>query len=66
MSYQITKEIRIHNNDFWFYQFTSDEYGSVEISYYEMKGKEETKVGQSILIPKDCITHFINTLSQFE
>ena len=34
MAHEITKQIRIHNTeDDWDYVFTTDEYGSVEISY---------------------------------
>jgi len=45
MDYQITKEIRIHHEDGWFYQFTDDGEGCIEVEYYELIGNVETKQG---------------------
>ena len=65
MTYQITKEFRIHHEDGWFYQFTDDGGdGCIEIEYYEMVGNTETKGGSSFSIPKNCISQFINVLEQ--
>ena len=64
MNYHITKEIRIHHEDGWFYQFTDDNEYNVELSCYEVNGIEETKQGSSFSIPKDCISQFINVLEQ--
>ena len=64
MTYHITKEIRIHHEDGWFYQFTDDNEYNVELSCYEVNGIEETKQGSSFSIPKDCISQFINVLEQ--
>jgi hypothetical protein len=66
MSYQITKEIRIlHEQDDWDYVFTTGEYGTVEVRSHEgleaFSGKNT-----SILIPKDCIQHFIDALDQLK
>ena len=66
-SYQITKEINIHHeDDGWFYQFNTDEYGTVEVSYYELRDGKETQVGKSFSIPKDCIETFIRVLEQLK
>ena len=60
MTYSITKEIRICHLDGWFYQFTDDGEGCIEISYYEVIGNTETKQGSSFSIEKKCISQFIN------
>jgi hypothetical protein len=64
MNYSITKEFRIHHEDGWFYQFTDDGEGCIEVEYYEVIGGVETKQGSSFSIPKDCICQFINVLEQ--
>jgi hypothetical protein len=62
MSYEIKKQITIHNtNEDWEYVFTNDEYGSVTVRY-----TLESTMGTSIAIPKDCIQNFINALEQFK
>lgn len=65
MTYEITKQIRIHNTeDDWDYIFKTDEYGSVEISY-----NQDLKLIPStthFFIPKDCIQHFIGALCELE
>ena len=66
MNYQITKEIRIHHEDGWFYQFTDDGQGCIEIDYYETSGMSETKVGTSFSVPKDCISQFISVLGELK
>jgi len=66
MDYQITKEIRIHHEDGWFYEFTDDGEGCIEIEYYELIGNVETKQGSSFSIPKDCIHQFISVLEQLK
>jgi hypothetical protein len=66
MDYQITKEIRIHHEDGWFYQFTDDGQGCIEIDYYETSGMSETKVRTSFSIPKDCISQFISVLEELK
>ena len=72
MDYQITKEIRIHNDDGWFYQFTDDGEGCIEVEYYELiqntetMVSAETKQGNSFSIPKDCISHFIRVLGELK
>lgn len=65
MTYAITKQMYIrHQDDGWFYKFNTDEYGTVEISYYEIRDGKETQVGKSFSIPKDCITNFIEVLTE--
>ena len=64
MNYSITKEFRIHHEDGWFYQFTDDGDGCIEVEYYEEIGGVETKQGSSFSIPKNCISQFINVLEQ--
>ena len=64
MTYSITKEIRICHLDGWFYQFTDDGEGCIEIEYYEVIGNTETKQGSSFSIEKKCISQFINVLEQ--
>ena len=65
MTYAITKKFRIHHEeDGWFYQFTDDGEGCIEVEYYEEIGGAETKQGSSFSIPKDCISQFINVLEQ--
>ena len=67
MTYQITKEINIYPQDNgWFYQLNTDEYGTVEVSYYELCDGKETQVGKSFYIPKDCIETFISVLQQLK
>jgi len=67
MTYQITQEIRLHCADEdWFYQFTDDGEGSVEITPYATHGIEETKTGEPFHIPKDCIETFIRVLEQLK
>ena len=65
MTYSITKEFRIHHEeDSWFYKFTDDGEGCIEISYYEVFENTETKEGSSFSIEKKCISQFINVLEQ--
>jgi hypothetical protein len=66
MNYAITKEIRIHHEDGWFYQFTDDSEGCIEVEYYETSGITETKQGNSLHIPKDCIPQFIQILEELK
>ena len=66
MNYQITKEFRIDHEDGWFYKFTDDGEGCIEIEYYEVMGGSETKQGSSFSIPKNCIETFIRVLGQME
>jgi hypothetical protein len=62
-TYTITKEIRIHHNEEnWFYQFTDDDEGCIEVSSYETYGIQETKTGQTLHIPKDVLEQFISVL----
>ncbi len=66
MTYKITREIRIlHEQDDWDYVFTTDEYGTVNVTCTEgleaMTGKTTT-----IHIPKDCIEHFITVLEELK
>lgn len=65
MTYEITKQIRIHNTeDDWDYVFTTDEYGSVEISYnQDLKLTPHTT---KFFIPRDCIQNFINALNELK
>ena len=57
MSYQIRKSICIHNTeDDWEFNLKTDEYGTVDVT-----------VGiDGILIPKDCIQHFIDALEKLK
>jgi hypothetical protein len=67
MTYQITKEFRIHHEeDGWFYQFTDDGDGCIEIEYYEVIDGVETQEGSSFSIEKKCIETFIRVLGQME
>ena len=65
MTYEISKQIRIYNNeDEWDYVFTTDEYGTVAVAY-----RENLRVmpdSLAINIPKDCIQHFIDALEQLK
>jgi hypothetical protein len=65
MTYEISKQIRIHHEDGWFYQFTEDGEGQVEITPYVRSG-EERKSGEGFYLPKDCIQHFIDALEQLK
>ena len=65
MNYEISKQIRIHNTeDEWDYVFTTDEYGTVTVAYRE--NLREMPNCQTIHIPKDCIQHFIDALSELK
>ena len=67
MTYSITKEFRIHHEeDGWFYQFTDDGDGCIEIEYYEVIDGVETQEGSSFSIEKKCIETFIRVLGQME
>ena len=66
MTYSITKEIRIHHEDGWFFQFTDDGQDLVEINQYTTHGIEETKTGEPFHIPKDCLETFISVLQELE
>jgi hypothetical protein len=63
MTYFISNQIQIlHTEDEWDYLFTTDEYGTVDVAF-----RETSQVGKtSILIPKDCIQHFIDALEQLK
>jgi len=63
MTYSISNQIQIlHTEDEWDYLFTTDEYGTVDVAF-----RENFKVGKtSILIPKDCIQHFIDALEKLK
>ena len=66
-TYQITKKIRIHQHeDGWFYQFSDDGEGSIEVDYYEVDVITETKQGDGLGIPKDCISQFISVLEELK
>ena len=66
MNYEISKEIRIYNNeDKWDYVFTTDEYGTVAVAYRENLGVMPA-THKAIHIPKDCIQHFIDALSELK
>jgi hypothetical protein len=61
MTYTIAKQIIIHNDeDGWEYIFTTDEYGTVSV--LDSNGPTI----QNILIPRDCIQHFIDALEQLK
>ena len=61
MTYEITKSICIrHKEDGWEYVFTTDEYGTVSV--LDSNGPTI----QNILIPRDCIQHFIDALEQLK
>jgi hypothetical protein len=61
MTYSITKEIRIRNDeDGWEYIFTTDEYGTVSIQ------DSNGPAFQVYHIPKDCIQNFIDVLEQLK
>jgi hypothetical protein len=65
MTYQITKQITFHNQDEgWFYELNTDEYGTIGV-YYELRDGEENQIG-SFHIPKDCIETFISVLQQLK
>ncbi len=65
MSYEIKKQITVHNTDEdWAYVFTADEYGSVKVHYTE-DVEAMTKKSLVCDIPKDCIKSFINALEHF-
>lgn len=66
MDYSITKEIRIHHEEGWFYQFTDDGEDHVEFSSYDTSGVSEIKQGESHFIPKDCIDQIIKVLEQLK
>jgi len=66
MTYQITKEFRIHHEDGWFYQFTDDGDGCIEVEYYEVIDGVETQEGSSFSIEKKGIETFIRVLEQLK
>ena len=63
MTYSIANQIQIrHTEDEWDYLFTTDEYGTVDVAF-----RETSQVGKtSILIPQDCIQHFIDALEKLK
>lgn len=62
MTYTTTKEIRIHHDeDNWYFFFTTDEYGTVNVSVID--GKDRTT---EIDIPRDCIPLFISALGELK
>jgi hypothetical protein len=64
-SYEISKQIRIHNTeDEWDYVFTTDEYGTVAVRYNE--NLRVPSCCRTIHIPKDCIQHFIDALTELK
>ena len=61
MTYKITKSICIHHEeDLWEFNLKTDEYGTVSV----LDSNDSTI--QNILIPKDCIQHFIYALEQLK
>jgi hypothetical protein len=65
MNYEISKQIRIHNTeDEWDYVFTTDEYGTVAVAYNENLRVMPNR--RTIHIPKDCIQHFIDALTELK
>ena len=65
MNYEISKQVRIHyKEDDWDYVFTTDEDGTVKVSYNE--NLRQMPHTTSIHIPKDCIKTFISVLEQFK
>jgi hypothetical protein len=46
--------------------FLINEYGGVEVSYYELREGKETQVGKYFDIPKDCIDTFIRVLEELK
>ncbi len=66
MTYQITREIRLHHEDGWFYQFDDDGEGCIEVSSYETHGMEEVMTGQKLYLPKDCLETFIAVLQELK
>lgn len=66
MTYSITKQIRLHHEDGWFYQFSDDGEGSIEVETYTTHGIEEHKSGEGFYIPKDCLNDFIQILSELK
>ena len=61
MTYQITKQIKIINDEDCFsYEFSTDEYGTVTVQ--DGNGPEV----ETIHIPKDCIQHFIDVLESLK
>ena len=61
MTYTIAKQTIIHHDeDGWEYIFTTDEYGTVSV--LDSNGPTI----QNILIPRDCIQHFIDALEQLK
>jgi hypothetical protein len=61
MTYTISKEIRIHNDqDGWEYVFTTDDYGTVNVQ------DSNGPTFQTIHIPRDCIQHFIDALEELK
>lgn len=64
MTYEITKEIRIHDTeDDGYFVFTTDEYGTVGVTVGVHNG---IRIPNAIHIPKDCIQHFIDSLEQLK
>jgi len=60
MTYKITKSICIHHEeDLWEFNLKTDEYGTVYVTVGVCKD-------DGILIPKDCIQHFIDALEQLK
>ena len=61
MTYTITKEIKIHHDEYgWCFEFSPDEYGTVSV-----KDSASPNI-QFLHIPKDCIQHFIDALEQLK
>ena len=61
MTYQITKQIKIINDEDGFsYEFSTDEYGTVTMQ--DGNGLEV----ETIHIPKDCIQHVIDVLESLK
>jgi hypothetical protein len=62
MTYTTTKEIRIHHDeDNWHFFFSTDEYGSINVSVIE--GNDRTA---EFDIPRDCIRQFIAPLEELK
>ena len=61
--YSITKEIRIHHEDGWHYEFLDDGEGCIEVFCHEGTGIARVQTGH-LTIPKDCVYQFICVLEQ--
>ena len=51
------QKLTIDHEDGWSFVLGTDEEGDVEVRYYGQGGEK-----QLIIVPKDCIPHFIDAL----